>query len=130
MNEHLSHLATLIAGRQNEILDRWKILAFKLPGAKHLNDPLLVDHMPQLLKDLSSTLIMAGQSVSILEMDAHKSAMEHGAIRFELGFDVEEVIAEFGLLRDVIQQFAEANGVIISGEVNRTVNRVVDKAIA
>jgi two-component system phosphate regulon sensor histidine kinase PhoR len=59
-----------------------------------------------------------------------RSAQEHGAVRFRLGFDIEQVIAEFGLLRDVIQQFAELNYVNISGEVNRTVNRVIDKAIA
>jgi len=85
--------------------------------------------MPQMLNELSSALTEA-ESLSILEMRAQKSAVEHGAVRFKLGFDVEEVIAEFGLLRDVIQQFAEASRVNISDGVNLTVNRVIDKAIA
>jgi two-component system phosphate regulon sensor histidine kinase PhoR len=129
MNEHLSGLSTLIAERQNEIIDQWKTEAGKLLHAKHLAEPLLLDHMPQLLRELTSALTEA-QSRSILEMSAHRSAEKHGAIRFLLGFDVEEVITEFGLLRDVIQQFAETHGVNISGEVNRTVNRIIDKAIA
>jgi signal transduction histidine kinase len=85
--------------------------------------------MPQLLEEMSAALIEA-QSLSILDMRAHKSAIEHGAIRFKLGFDIEEVIAEFGLLREVMQDFAELAAVNISGPVNLTVNRVIDKAIA
>jgi two-component system phosphate regulon sensor histidine kinase PhoR len=129
MNEYLSRLATLVEERQSQIIDQWKAVARKLPRAQRLDEPLLLDHMPQILHELSSALIHA-QSLSIIEMRAHKSAKEHGAIRFQLGFDVEEVIAEFGLLRDAMQQFAEVCSVNISGEVNRTVNRVIDKAIA
>ena len=127
--KHLNRLATLIPEKQRQIVEEWKAVACKLPGAQHLDEPLLLDHLPQVLQELSWSLTQA-QSVSILEMKAHVSAKEHGAVRFKLGFDIEQVIAEFGLLRDVIQQFAEANGVDISGEVNRTVNRVIDKAIA
>jgi signal transduction histidine kinase len=129
MNENLRRLSTLINERQNQIIDRWKAAAVKLPRAQRLDEPLLLDHMPQMLHELSAALTDA-QTGSILEIRAHHSAKEHGAIRFRLGFDVEEVIAEFGLLRDVIQEFAEACGVNISGELNRTVNRVIDKAIA
>ena len=129
MSGHLSRLSTLIAKSRNEIIDQWKVVARNLPRAKHLDEPLLLGHMAQLLHELSAALTET-QGLSILEMRVHKSAAEHGAIRFQLGFDVEQVIAEFGLLRDVIQQFGEAHGVNISGEVNRTVNRSLDKAIA
>src|SRR5262245_21027759 len=102
----------------NEHLRRqWKEAARKLPGAEHLDEPLLVDHMPQLLHEVSSALTEA-PNLSILEIRSQKSAAEHGAVRFQLGFDVEEVIAEFGLLRDVLQRFAELHDVNISGEVN------------
>jgi two-component system, OmpR family, phosphate regulon sensor histidine kinase PhoR len=126
MNEDLARLSTLIDEKQSEITTEWEAAACKLPGAQHLDEPLLRDHMPQLLHELSLALTQAN-AVSVLEM---KSAEEHGAIRFQLGFDIEQVIAEFGLLRDVLQQFAEVNAVNISGEVNRIVNRVIDKAIA
>jgi len=129
MPHNLRRLSMLIDENKAEIIDQWKVPASKLPRAQRLDELLLLDHMPQLLQELSSALINAYNS-SMLEMRAHESAREHGAIRFQLGFDVEEVIAEFGLLRDVIQEFAEAHEVNISGEVNRTVNRVIDKAIA
>jgi signal transduction histidine kinase len=129
MNENLNRLSTLVVEKQNQIIDHWKTAARKLPRARDLADPLLLDHMPQLLHELSDALRNA-QTPSLIEMKAHRSAKEHGAIRFQLGFDVEEVVAEFGLLRDVIQDFAEGVGVNISGEVNRTVNRIIDKAIA
>jgi signal transduction histidine kinase len=129
MNGHLGGLSKLLHERQAEIIDQWKAAVRKLPRAQHLAEPVLLDHMPQMLAELSSALIHA-QNRSIVEMRAQKSPKEHGADRYQLGFDVEEVIAEFGLLRDIIQQFAEAAGVNISGEVNRTVNRVIDKAVA
>jgi two-component system, OmpR family, phosphate regulon sensor histidine kinase PhoR len=129
MNEHLCRLSILLGERQREIIDKWKLKVRKLPRAQNLDEPLLLDHVPQMLRELSSILTQA-QTLSILEMTAHESAREHGAIRFQLGFDVEQVVAEFGLLRDIVQDFAEANLVNITGEVNRTVNRVIDKAIA
>jgi len=129
MNEHLSRLSILITENQNQLIGHWQVVVCKLPGAQRLDEPLLRDHMPQLLNELSSALTEAA-NISLLEMRAHRSAAEHGAIRFKLGFDVEQVIAEFGILRDIIQEFAEAHGVNISRDVNRTVNRVIDKAIA
>jgi len=129
MNGHLSLLAALIAERANEIIGQWKAEVCKLPCAKDLDEPLLLDHMPQLLKELSMALTEAS-SLSILELRRHNSAVEHGAIRFQLGFDIEEVVAEFALLRAVLQDFAERSGVDISRSVNLTVNLVIDKAIA
>src|SRR5262249_54703101 len=90
MNTHLSHLATLIAERPDDIIRPWKEASRKLPRSQHLADPLLLDHMPQLLRELSAELTEA-QSLSIVGMTAHESAAQHGAIRFRLGFDVEEV---------------------------------------
>jgi len=129
MNDNLSCLATLIGERANEIIAQWKTEVCKLPCAKNVDDPLLLDHMPQMLKELAMALTEAS-NLSILEMRGHQSAVDHGAIRFRLGFDIEEVIAEFGLLRAVLQDFAERWGVDISGSVNLTVNRVIDKAVA
>jgi two-component system, OmpR family, phosphate regulon sensor histidine kinase PhoR len=129
MNENVSRLSQLIRDRQADIIDEWKTAAARLPRAQHLDEPLLLDHMPQMLEELSTALIHS-QNRSIIEMSAHKSAKQHGEVRYQLGFDVEEVIAEFGLLRDTVQRFAETSSINISGEVNRTVNRVIDKAIA
>src|SRR5579883_850307 len=117
MNANLGHLASLILDRKAEIIAHWEEEACKLPGSQQLAEPMLRDHLPQFLDELSSSLTEA-QSISLVEMRAQRSAVEHGAIRFKLGFDVQHVIAEFGLLRDVIQEFAEASGVDISGVVN------------
>jgi signal transduction histidine kinase len=129
MNYNLSHLSRLIQEKKAVIIQQWKVAACKLPRAQHLPEPLLLDHMPQLLDELSRALTQA-QDLSIVQMDAHESARVHGAARYQLGFDIEEVIAEFSLLRDIIQLFAETATVNISSEVNRTINRVIDKAVA
>ena len=129
MNPDLGGLSTLLSQRKPEVIDQWKQAACQIPALGRLDEPVLTDHLPQFLDELASALTEA-QSVSIVEMRAQRSAVEHGAIRFNLGFDVEHVIAEFGCLRDVIQQVAEAHGLNISGEVNRTVNRIIDRGIA
>jgi signal transduction histidine kinase len=129
MNDALSRLATIIEQKSNYLIDRWRAGVANLPRARRLEGPVLVDHIPQLLSELSAALTHA-QTLSLIELRGHKTPVEHGASRFQLGFDVEEVVAEFNLLREILQEFAEENGINISGEVNYTINRLVDKAIA
>jgi hypothetical protein len=76
MSEHLSHLAALIADNHTRIIEDWKAAACKLPHAQNLDEPLLLDHMPQLLHELSSALTQA-HSIPIVQM---KSAEQHGAL--------------------------------------------------
>jgi two-component system, OmpR family, phosphate regulon sensor histidine kinase PhoR len=49
--------------------------------------------------------------------------------RLRLGFDVEEVVAEYNALRGVIQDLIERHDLRLRGVVNRTINRVIDVSI-
>lgn len=49
--------------------------------------------------------------------------------RLRLGFDVEEVVAEYNALRSVIQDLIERHNLSLRGPVNRTINRVIDMSI-
>ncbi len=53
----------------------------------------------------------------------------HGLDRLRLGFDVEEVVAEYNALRSVIQDLIENHDLRLRGVVNRTINRVIDVSI-
>jgi signal transduction histidine kinase len=128
MNPLLKRLADIITDHQQQIIDDWKSKARELPRARYLDEPLLVDHMPDLLKELSTALV-AAPNLSLFEISAH-SSRKHGESRFALGFDVEQVLAEYNLLRETLQRFAEDHGISITGDVNYTINRVIDKAIA
>jgi signal transduction histidine kinase len=49
--------------------------------------------------------------------------------RLRIGFDVEEVVTEYNVLRDAIQTLAERHGIGLQGWAARIVNRVLDGAI-
>ena len=53
----------------------------------------------------------------------------HGRQRLHDGFNVEEVVAEYNVLRACIHDVAEEHGIIIHGNDLRIVNRIIDEAI-
>src|SRR5687767_15912054 len=53
----------------------------------------------------------------------------HGLQRVQDGFDIEEVVAEYNILRGCIHDLAQANGLALQGEPFRILNRVLDGAI-
>jgi signal transduction histidine kinase len=70
----------------------------------------LVDHMPSFLDGLASDLC----PTSPAHPDSCGSAAEHGRQRLRLGFNVREVVREYGLLHTTILTLAEATGVELS----------------
>ena len=53
----------------------------------------------------------------------------HGLQRVKDAFDIEEVVAEYNILRGCIHDLAERNGLTMQGESFRVLNRVLDRAI-
>jgi two-component system phosphate regulon sensor histidine kinase PhoR len=53
----------------------------------------------------------------------------HGVQRFEAGFNIAEVVAEYSLLREVIKGFASRHELRLNGTGARTVDHVIDTAI-
>jgi signal transduction histidine kinase len=54
---------------------------------------------------------------------------EHGLLRWQAGFDVTEVVAEYNILRCCLQELAERNGLMLFGKAARIVNTVFDEAV-
>ena len=54
----------------------------------------------------------------------------HGLQRLEDGFDIEEVVAEYSILRDCVHDLAEGLGVELTGVARRVVDIAFDDAIA
>src|SRR5262245_37531947 len=102
MTHRLKRLANLIKNNQGQIVQQWKMRVASLPRTKHWDEPLLVDHMPDLLREISEAL-MAPPNLLMFEQPAH-GPKKHGESRFALGFDVQEVVAEYNLLREILQQ--------------------------
>ena len=100
----------------------------QLSSAEHLDTPALNDHIPHFLEELA----VAFQSQSretIPEALEASSAPAHGLQRLQEAFDLEEVVAEYNILRGCLHDLAEKNGLSLQGEPFHILNRVLDQAI-
>jgi two-component system, OmpR family, phosphate regulon sensor histidine kinase PhoR len=125
--ENLDILAALIRQERNTLLADWRQEIRQLPVAQNLDVPTLNDHIPDLLEELACELEVCSDE-SMIE-GLKENPVTHGLDRLRLGFDVEEVVAEYNALRDVIQDLIETHGLRLRGKINRTINRVIDRSI-
>jgi two-component system, OmpR family, phosphate regulon sensor histidine kinase PhoR len=126
--QDLDRLAALITHERDVLLARWRQQVRQLPSAQPLDIPTLNDHIPALLEELAFAL-RSRPDETVAEALAEGSPPAHGLQRVEDGFDIVEVVAEYGMLRSCIQGLAEENGLNLQGEPFRIVNRVIDRAI-
>jgi signal transduction histidine kinase len=124
----LDRLATLVEQRRDSLLSSWRRQVRKLPAARHLDVPTLNDHIPGLLDELVAALRSSSEQ-TIPEDLAEGSAPAHGLQRLQDAFDIEEVVAEYNILRGCIHDLAEAEGVNLQGKPFHAVNRVFSQAI-
>ena len=127
-NQHLKEIADLLEHRTDAVVDEWKREVAKATKAKTLDEAALKDHMADLVKELGETLRTAiGNDVE--QHRFRRGPISHGAQRVKLGFDIEEVISEYNILRDVLQDEAENAGLNLTGEVGHIINRILNAAM-
>jgi signal transduction histidine kinase len=124
----LDKLAALIRRERDDLLFRWRQQVRELPSAQHLDVPTLNDHLPQLIDELAVAL-QARSDETIPEALSAASPPAHGMQRVQDGFDIEEVVAEYNILRGCIHDLAQANGLTLQGKPFHILNRVLDGAI-
>jgi two-component system phosphate regulon sensor histidine kinase PhoR len=127
--QDLVRFAEIIQRNREVLLKSWRDEVRQLPAAANLDTPTLNDHVPPLLDELTAAL-RAGHFESILHSQLENSPKLHGLQRLRVGFDIVEVVAEYNILRELLQNLAETNGVSIAGDVNLILNRVIDRGIA
>jgi len=128
LENDLVRLAALIQLHRDELLSRWRQQLRKLASARHLDTPTLNDHIPQFLDELVATL-QTGSDEDIPEALSEGSPPAHGQQRFEDGFDIVEVVAEYNILRGCIHELADSNGLSLRRLPFHVVNKVLDGAI-
>ena len=121
-------LAALIKRERDALLSRWRQQVKELPAAKDLDVPTLNDHLPQLIDELAAALRVRSDE-TIPEALAGSSPPAHGLQRIQDGFDIEEVVAEYNILRGCIHDLADTNGLNLQGKAFHILNRVLDGAI-
>jgi two-component system phosphate regulon sensor histidine kinase PhoR len=124
--ENLNRLAALIRNGREALLATWRQEVRCLPGAENLDTPTINDQVPQLLNSLAGALTRASEST---DPQTDAISAEHGLLRWQAGFDVTEVVAEYNILRCCLQGAAESDGIILSGKALRIVNSIFDEAV-
>ncbi len=121
-------LAALIRQHRDALLVTWRQQVKQLASARTLDTPTLNDDIPQLLDELADAL-ESRSNRSIPKALAQGSAPVHGLQRFREGYDIEEVVTEYNVLRGCIRDLPQHNGLSLEGESFRIMNGVLDQAI-
>ena len=125
---NLEKLAALIKKDREALLTNWRDQVRQLPSARDLNIPALNDHIPSLIDELISAL-RSRSDQTIPEALAEGSPPAHGLQRLQEAFDLEEVVAEYNILRGCVHDLAENDGLSLQGEPFHIMNRLLDQAI-
>jgi signal transduction histidine kinase len=125
----LGKFAGIVQEHRDELLEEWRKKVRELPAARNLDNPTLNDHIPHLFDELTLALT-SGDTESVLDLQLHESPKIHGGLRLRAGFDIVEVVAEYNILRELLSSLAEREHVDITGDPNRILDRVIDRAVA
>jgi signal transduction histidine kinase len=110
------------------LLVQWRQQVKQLPSAQHLDTPALNDHIPHFLDELAEALESQSRP-TIPEALEGSSPPAHGLQRLQEAFDLEEVVAEYNILRGCVHDLADKHGISLQGEPFHIINRVLDQAI-
>jgi signal transduction histidine kinase len=125
-NENLKRLAAIILDKREQLMANWRGEVRRLPGAENLDTPTINDQVPQLLDSLAVALQREDKTANKV---TDGISAEHGLLRWQAGFDVTEVVAEYNILRGCVQDAAERDGVILSADLLNITDAVFDEAI-
>ena len=127
-SENIDKLAKLISEQREALLSNWREQVRELPPARDLEIPVLNDHVPTLLDELVIAL-QNGSDQTIPEALAEGSPPAHGLQRLQEAFDIQEVVAEYNILRGCVHDLAEKYGLNLQGKPFHVMNRILDQAI-
>jgi two-component system CheB/CheR fusion protein len=100
----------------------------QIPSAQDLTVPQLRDHVPSLLDEIINAVV--GETPPDVEADGR----EHGRQRWGTGYDIQEVLRELAILREVLMDRVEERATARwltreeEREVRRRIQRVIDRS--
>ena len=125
---NLDDLAVLIQSERESLLKLWREQVRQIPSAQQLDIPTLNDHVPKFLDELCAAFRTIND-VSNPEAISGSSPAAHGLQRIHDGFKIEEIVAEYNILRGCIHDLADRNSINLQGRAFHILNRVFDGAI-
>jgi signal transduction histidine kinase len=124
----VKRLYEVLEERRKEIVKSWAA-HFRGPDETALTPVELVDHVPQFLAELADSLRVLDASISA-ETERKSTAGKHGLQRFRLGFDLDGVVREYGVLQRCIIEVAARERVAVSADEYAVLGESICQGIA
>jgi PAS domain S-box-containing protein len=123
-------LADLLEAQFEPLLRRWVSVVAASLAPDVRTTPELADHIPAFLRHIIDAL-RGPVRLSQSPVDGHSVVgREHGAQRFRLGFELEAVVREYGLLLHILLDLVESTGATVSIHDVRRLIDLVTNAVA
>jgi signal transduction histidine kinase len=118
------NLSAFIRENHERIVREWESAVRQLPAASALARPALLDHIPDLVMRLAYSMDEAAAGHGSASLDSIPD--DHALTRLDEGFDLDEVVREYGILRSTIERLWEEAA---PGRRTRQEVTVLDSAI-
>jgi signal transduction histidine kinase len=123
-------LGSFLHGKRTTILQRWQMRVAELTRTLKISRIELLDHMPSFVDGVIELFDRPSACAADDEAPAQAHASMHGAQRLHVGFDVDEVIREYGILADVLLEVANESDVTLPSDDHRRLITVVNAGAA
>lgn len=120
------YLAALLSERRQELIDRWSAAVLRETVSEPLSHAELIDQMPLFIDELIAALYPEALPLP----PAGENAVEHGAQRLNLGFNVAEVVREYGALHRCIIEIADEAKLTITSHEQTVLAKCLNAGIA
>jgi signal transduction histidine kinase/ActR/RegA family two-component response regulator len=108
-------LHELLIARREEIVSSFvRGVQQKKLSPERATRSVLVDHIPIFLDEIGAELARLVARTSLEAVDVHAIAREHGGQRWQLGYDLEDLVREYSVLMHAILEAARSAGVVPS----------------
>jgi signal transduction histidine kinase len=97
-----SVLIDFLRAERARLIERWQARVVEILEAADVSRIELLDHMPDFVDELLVVLEEYVHEAPPVSWSATRNAPAHGRQRLRVGFDVDEVVREYGILADVI----------------------------
>ncbi len=124
-------LARLLSAKRKELSARFEASVRARLPTDGVDRCELLDTLPTFLDELIVDLERVRWSMGPMHTGpVSPIAIAHGVQRFRLGFRVDEVVREYGLLHDAILELADASGYRVDSHEQRALARAISRATA
>jgi PAS domain S-box-containing protein len=127
MDQATPSLSEFLKAHQEAIVVEWTQRMRSLSPTRELSDAAIVDHLPQILSRIAE-IVQSDQPQGATALG--QLPEDHAVDRLERGFDLDQMVTEYGLLRGSILDLWEARvGPTLDLRELRALDRTFDEAL-